>query len=549
MCRSSLVRPLRMCLKGKRVFLGLLCAILLMPLTGRYVAAQVPTIVIHEPVDGAEVSSQTIILRASITVLEGTSLGHYEVWVNGVPELWRDKGVDPVLPGEVSRDILLQQGENQIVVVAVDSLDQRREQAVTVVYKPSLVQKPDLYILAIGISDYERADEQLLNLSYADADARAIVDAFLGQKGRLFADVKTRLLMNEQALEKDIVSGLDWILSEVTENDLAVIFVSGHGFVHELRGDYYFLPHRGHPVDLSQTGVPWYEFDNVVKKLVGKTLFLADTCHSAGITGAKGMSYNVAALQDFATAGQGVMYMTSSTGNEVSKEHEKWGHGAFTKAVLKGLAGEADYNLNGVIDTAELGNYVTNQVKELTGGRQHPTSKTLTTYTSFPLFVLAQGPAPMPTQEPVEGTPRGEPAADVPTAIFTPMPGYDLYVRPMAFMQTNPAVGDTIDLSIMLATDIAPQRAAYYPASHFRWRQGANFPWQEEVCPDNYQYASCMKDVAFSYSQPGSYDVEVEADSRGSIAETDETNNTETWTITVEQEILPPLLPGGDKGN
>ena len=127
-----------------------------------------------------------------------------------------------------------------------------------------------------------------------------------------------------------------------------------------------------------------------------------------------------------------------------------------------------------------------------------------------------------------------------PTAPPTPAPGYDLYVRRMDFMQTNPVVGDTIDLSIMLATDIAPQGAAYYPASHFRWRQGANFPWQEEVCPDNFQYASCVKDVSFSYSQAGSYDVEVEADSRGSIAETDETNNMGTWTIMVGPALEEP---------
>ena len=127
-----------------------------------------------------------------------------------------------------------------------------------------------------------------------------------------------------------------------------------------------------------------------------------------------------------------------------------------------------------------------------------------------------------------------------PTPTFTPMPGYDLYVRRMDFMQTNPVVGDTIELSIMLATDIAPPGAPYFPASYFRWRQGANFPWQEEVCPDNYQYASCVKDVTFSYAQPGSYDVEVEADSRGTISEADETNNTKSWTITVGQAAQEP---------
>ena len=124
-----------------------------------------------------------------------------------------------------------------------------------------------------------------------------------------------------------------------------------------------------------------------------------------------------------------------------------------------------------------------------------------------------------------------------------PMPGYDLYVRQMDFLQTNPAVGDTIQLSIMLATDVAPQGAPYFPASFFQWRQGPNFPWQEEACPQNAQYASCVKNVTFSYAQPGSYVVAVEADHRQAIPEADETNNTRSWTINVGQAQLPDVPP------
>ena len=162
---------------------------------------------------------------------------------------------------------------------------------------------------------------------------------------------------------------------------------------------------------------------------------------------------------------------------------------------------------------------------------------------------------PAPTEEPTEDIfPTDEPTPKPVTPVFVvptdtptpaPAPAYNLYVRRMDFMQTNPVVGDTIELSIMLATDIAPQGAAYYPASYFRWRQGANFPWQEEACPDNTQYASCLKSVTFSYAQPGSYVVEVEADHRQEVPETDETDNTKTWTIVVgqQQEPTPTFTP------
>jgi hypothetical protein len=138
-------------------------------------------------------------------------------------------------------------------------------------------------------------------------------------------------------------------------------------------------------------------------------------------------------------------------------------------------------------------------------------------------------PTPAPAEEP---TPTPAPA---PTEEPKPAPAtqYDLYVRRMDFNTDTPAVGEKVQLFIMIATDTYPGQGAYFPASYFRWRQGPTFPWNEEACPANAQYASCTKTVEFSYSQPGSYQVEVEADSRQEIAEKDETNNAGSWTVTV----------------
>ncbi len=111
---------------------------------------------------------------------------------------------------------------------------------------------------------------------------------------------------------------------------------------------------------------------------------------------------------------------------------------------------------------------------------------------------------------------------------------YDLYVRRMDFMQPNPTVGQTIKLAVMIATDTRPSGAPYFPASYFRWRKGASFAWQEEACPANTQYAQCTKTLEFSYTQPGDFAVEVEADNRKEIAESNETNNAKSWTITVK---------------
>jgi hypothetical protein len=110
---------------------------------------------------------------------------------------------------------------------------------------------------------------------------------------------------------------------------------------------------------------------------------------------------------------------------------------------------------------------------------------------------------------------------------------YDLYVRRMDFTPANPAVIDTISLVIMIATDTYPSGGPFFPASHFRWRKGPGFNWHEESCPANTQYASCTKTVTFKYPSVGWYDVEVRADNRNEVAETDENNNVKVWTLTI----------------
>ncbi|MGD8462575.1 MAG: FHA domain-containing protein [Anaerolineae bacterium] len=145
-------------------------------------------------------------------------------------------------------------------------------------------------------------------------------------------------------------------------------------------------------------------------------------------------------------------------------------------------------------------------------------------------------PSPTPTSTP---TPTFTPTAtSTPTPTATEItPQYDLYVRRMDF-SPNLVVGEIIELSVMIATDIYPAEGPFFPASHFRWRQGPSFPWQEEVCPADASYAACTKTVYLTYTDPGDYYVEVEADSRDEVLETDETNNTRGWTITVNPRSL-----------
>jgi uncharacterized caspase-like protein len=64
--------------------------------------------------------------------------------------------------------------------------------------------------------------------------------------------------------------------------------------------------------------------------------------------------------------------LTSSAADKVSREDEKWGHGAFTKALLDALSNsdDVDTNHDGVISMSELTAYIGKHLMELTNGDQ-----------------------------------------------------------------------------------------------------------------------------------------------------------------------------------
>lgn len=234
--------------------------------------------------------------------------------------------------------------------------------------------KPDLYILAIGISNYKNQD---LKLDVAHKDAQAVSDVLHAQKD-LFRHVNKKVLLNEEATKDNILDALDWLDQKATQRDVAIVFIAGHG-MNDSRGSYYFLSHETNPKKLRRSAVKWLDFQDVITNLPGKVLLLADTCHSGNITGSKQRSYLgvadiTSAIKSITAAGTGQVIMTAATGNSYSYEDESWGHGAFSKALIEGIKGKADYDNNHIINIKELDLYVTSRVKILTDGRQKPTT-------------------------------------------------------------------------------------------------------------------------------------------------------------------------------
>lgn len=152
-------------------------------------------------------------------------------------------------------------------------------------------------------------------------------------------------------------------------------------------GSYYFLPYDADLNNLRRTGIRWMEFNDVLTSLPSKIILFADTCHSGSITGTRRDASDLTdALRELVNTDSGVVVMTASTGREFSLEDQAWGNGAFTKALIEGLEGKANYNNDNTIDIKEVDLYITNRVKELTQGNQHPTTEIPKTMPNFPVM-------------------------------------------------------------------------------------------------------------------------------------------------------------------
>ncbi len=246
------------------------------------------------------------------------------------------------------------------------------------------VAKPKLYAVVVGVSHYAKKE---LSLKFAAKDASDFAKALANQNGGLYRDVSVRLLTDTSATRDEIMDALEWLQKETTSRDVAMVFIAGHG-VNDPTGIYYYLPHNADPDRLKRTGVVFSDIRNTLSALAGKAVLFVDTCHSGNVMGSRRAMTDInTMINELSSAENGVVVFASSTGRQYSLEDEKWGNGAFTKALVEGISGKADMLGSGKITINMLDLYLSEKVKEITGGRQTPTTTKPQTIPDFPVAV------------------------------------------------------------------------------------------------------------------------------------------------------------------
>jgi WD40 repeat protein len=330
-------------------------------------------------------------------------LDRVHVWVNDVP-IYGMNGKD--LRALSTRDwtdqvtLELSAGINKVQVACLNARGAESIKETFVVKYEGPVSKPDLYIITIGVSNYK---DSRYNLKYASKDASDLATLLSGHKD-LYGNVFTQQLLDVRATA-DEVKKLRESLANAKVDDIVVLFVAGHGLLdNDL--NYYFATYDVDFGAPAGKGIAYEVLESVLDGIKPRRkLLLMDTCHSGEVdkdevekagtvehgdvafrAAGAGLRKKTVGLENsfelmqmlFADLrrGTGATVVSSAGGAEFALEGDQWNNGVFTYSVLTGLReGKADLDGDGKIWLSELEKYVRTQVKELTDGRQMPTSR------------------------------------------------------------------------------------------------------------------------------------------------------------------------------
>ncbi len=344
---------------------------------------------------------------------ETTHLDRLNIWVNDIP-IYGKKGLRLNIRKAYTFDkkinLLLSPGRNKIQLSCLNQNGvESLKKTLVITYDPEEIVKPDLYIVAISVSEYEQ-DE--MNLQYAVKDGRDITEQFLlenDQWNEIFIDT-----LFDQAAGRDSIITLKEKLLKTNVDDQVVLFVSGHGLLDD-NFDFYFATHDIDFNNPSERGISYDELEWLLDSIPArKKLFLMDACHSGEVdkdglmayhsdttqknlkkgvmkytprvgaisskrTKKLGLQNSFKLMQELFTnlnRGSGAVVISAAAGDSWAMEADEWQNGVFTYSILNGMKTmDADLNNDGEITVSELRDYVSESVQDLTNGLQKPTMR------------------------------------------------------------------------------------------------------------------------------------------------------------------------------
>ncbi|NQT70633.1 MAG: caspase family protein [Desulfobacteraceae bacterium] len=232
-------------------------------------------------------------------------------------------------------------------------------------YKPlsSVGQK---WAIVVGIAQYEYSGKSgLTTLIFADDDAKAFTRT-LQNLG--WSDSHIKLLVNEEATQRNILIALESWLTKAGPNDQIVLFWAGHGFPDPEDPEKVYFACYDTDIKLPATGYRMDRVRSILEERKAKNVIvLADTCHAGKIItrGDRGLSIvpNIEKMSREQKVPKGWIFMVGADTDRQAIEDTSWANGAFTHSLIKGLSGKADGfqsagAKDGIVTMGELRSYM-----------------------------------------------------------------------------------------------------------------------------------------------------------------------------------------------
>jgi WD40 repeat protein len=336
-----------------------------------------PRIQILSPASGATVSSGSLEVEARL-VDQGGGASSPRLFLNG----HRLPDSRAQVQGERVRfRVDLVEGVNRLRVTAFnqDGSVESRGDEIAVLCQAAQARRPTLYVLAVGIDNYQAG----LRLGFARKDAQSMAGFF--QPG-LFAQVKATLLTDEKATRQSLLAALAEVARQAGPQDSFVLYLAGHG---ALLGDlFYYLPYDAALAtddDLRRSCLSSVELGQALAEIPAtRQILVVDACHSGASAGALGRllasrdALDLRRAQERLARSSGTFLIAASTAQQYAKEFPELGHGVLTYAILTGLGAAgppaAPVNGEGQVTVNALLRYLSDEVPRLAekfqGGRQ-----------------------------------------------------------------------------------------------------------------------------------------------------------------------------------
>lgn len=301
--------------------------------------------------------------------LNGITLGIDDSAKRGIAGVRKGSAVDCEVP--LSRSLNLEPGENRLMVTAFNEQNriESRPVSIDLIFEETVSNKPDLYVIAIGINEYR---DSSLKLKYSVGDAEAIARALQDSSAELFNEINLMTLVDAKAKTSDISNIFKEVSVRIKPHDVFVFYVAAHGIA--LDGVYYMIPQElviRNEDDIRRSAINQDMLQKWLSSIpVHKSVVLLDTCNSGAFVnaGARGLAEKTAIDKLIRATGR-VTIAASASNQEALEGYE--GHGVFTYVLLKALEGLADKNGNqdSVISINEISEYVADEVPKLTMDR------------------------------------------------------------------------------------------------------------------------------------------------------------------------------------